>query len=73
MYELKILENSRDRQTSLLFQDSYINGTFHLENTQSLENFKEIEKMCEGSQNQQSKPNSRLLGSCENSLIIDAT
>ena len=35
--ELKMLENSRDRSANLLPQDSYINGTFHLENTNSLD------------------------------------
>jgi len=43
-----------------LNQDSFINGTFHLDNTHSLEKFREIEKMCEnqmdGSRELQTEP-----------------
>ena len=58
--ELKEMEQSKDLYMELLNQDSFINGTFHLENTHSLEKFREIEKMCdhqvEGSQELQEKP-----------------
>lgn len=30
----------------ILEQESFINGTFRLDNTQSLEKFKELEKLC---------------------------
>ena len=45
--ELKEMERSKDLYMELLNQDSFINGTFHLDNTYSLEKFREIEKMCE--------------------------
>jgi len=45
--ELKEMERSKEFYVELLNQDSFINGTFHLDNTHSLEKFREIEKMCE--------------------------
>lgn len=45
--ELKELERGKDPYMDLLNQDSFIDGTFQLDNTHSLEKFREIEKMCE--------------------------
>lgn len=65
-----MLDNSKENHVELMNQDSLINGTFLLDNTQSLEKFKEIEKLCE-SQADIDKSKSRLLGSQDE--IMDLT
>ena len=54
------MERSKDLCMELLNRDSFIDGTFHLDNTASLEKFRELEKMCEnqaeGSQELQVEP-----------------
>ena len=45
--ELTERQGSKDLYMELLNQDSFIDGPFHLDNTHSLEKFRELEKMCE--------------------------
>jgi hypothetical protein len=50
-------------------QDSFINGTFRLDNTQSLEKFKEFERLCEGDSASRNMPLS-MINSKESNQII---
>ena len=50
-------------------QDSFINGTFRLDNTHSLEKFKELEKLCEGESGSRNIPLSQINSGESNQII----
>ena len=50
-------------------QDSFINGTFRLDNTHSLEKFKELEKLCEGDSASRNIPLSMINSDKSNHII----
>ena len=50
-------------------QESFINGTFKLDNTHSLEKFKELEKLCEGDSGSRNIPLSHINSDKSNHIV----